>query len=281
MTRCSTFHFQLSFGMPSIGPGMVHSYVLQGRLLDDECVLLPIFLKAILCWLCISMKFLVLKEPEKASVASHQIKSITFFLILSHNSNYLGVWPPNLWEFLLPERSKVILQSGSKFNGEKINNWVVYWPHDVGALLRHLNLKLHSLSHNDVVVIHQLSNGHRGLWWEQRDIKVYKCPTSLQLIYASHHRNVMLVSGGLQIVSNYSSSVISDERCWWTVKGEEMEMVYLWQTPLWNTCPRRSHTRMQRRQPGSSYWWWASWCCHLPPWHTLQSHKQIKGQTGS
>lgn len=33
----------------------------------------------------------------------------------------------------------------------------------MGTLLRHLDLKLHSLANHDVVVIHQLGDGHRGL----------------------------------------------------------------------------------------------------------------------
>lgn len=40
----------------------------------------------------------------------------------------------------------------------------------MGALLRHLNLKLHSLSNNHMIVIHQLGDGHRGLWAE-RDVE--------------------------------------------------------------------------------------------------------------
>jgi len=38
----------------------------------------------------------------------------------------------------------------------------------MGALLRHLDLKLHSLSNNHMIVIHQLGDGHRGLWEERR-----------------------------------------------------------------------------------------------------------------
>lgn len=61
----ATFYFQLSFGVSSIGPGMVHSNVIKSRLLDDEGVLLSILLEAIFLGFLVSVKLLILKEPGK------------------------------------------------------------------------------------------------------------------------------------------------------------------------------------------------------------------------
>lgn len=60
----STFHLQLSFGMPPICPSMVHSNVIQRSFLDDKCVLLSIFLEAKF-GIFVFVKLLILKEPEK------------------------------------------------------------------------------------------------------------------------------------------------------------------------------------------------------------------------
>lgn len=57
-----TFHLQLSFGVPSVCPGVVHSDVIQCSLLDDECVLLSILLEAIL-GIFVPVKLNILKEP--------------------------------------------------------------------------------------------------------------------------------------------------------------------------------------------------------------------------
>lgn len=58
----STFHIQLSLGLPSASVHIVCSYVLCGRLIDDEPVLCPIFLKAILS---ISAQFHSILHPER------------------------------------------------------------------------------------------------------------------------------------------------------------------------------------------------------------------------
>lgn len=58
-----TLYFQLSFGVPSICPGMVHSNVIQCGFLDDQCVFLPIFLEAVLYGVFFFMKLFILKEP--------------------------------------------------------------------------------------------------------------------------------------------------------------------------------------------------------------------------
>lgn len=64
--KFSTFHLQLSFGVPPVGPRVVHSNVIQRGLLDDEGVLPPVLLKAILGGGGIFVKFNVLKEPGKS-----------------------------------------------------------------------------------------------------------------------------------------------------------------------------------------------------------------------
>lgn len=51
--------------MPSICPSVVHSNVVQRRLLDDERVLLAVFLEAILCGFLVFVKLFILKEPGK------------------------------------------------------------------------------------------------------------------------------------------------------------------------------------------------------------------------
>lgn len=60
-----TLYFQLSFGMPSICPSMVHSNVSQRGFLDDQRVFLPVFLKAILWGVFVFVKLDILKEPVK------------------------------------------------------------------------------------------------------------------------------------------------------------------------------------------------------------------------
>lgn len=60
-----TLYFQLSFGMPSICPSMVHSNVIQRGFLDDQCVFLPVFLKAVLWGVFVFVKLDILKEPVK------------------------------------------------------------------------------------------------------------------------------------------------------------------------------------------------------------------------
>lgn len=75
-----TFHFQLSLGMPPIGPRMVHSNVFQRGLLDDEYVLLSVFLEAILGIFAVFVELDILKEPsERISVPQAFSVSMFYF----------------------------------------------------------------------------------------------------------------------------------------------------------------------------------------------------------
>lgn len=74
-----TFHFQLSLGMPPVGPRMVHSDVFQRGLLDDERVLLSIFLESILGIFTVFVELNVLKEPGERISMSHYISGWSFF----------------------------------------------------------------------------------------------------------------------------------------------------------------------------------------------------------
>lgn len=49
--------------MAPVGPRVVHSDVIQRSLLDDKCVLLSVFLEAILGIFGVFVKLYVLKEP--------------------------------------------------------------------------------------------------------------------------------------------------------------------------------------------------------------------------
>lgn len=60
--KTSTFHIQLSLGLPPTSVHIVCSNVLCGCLIDDEPVLCPIFLKAILS---ISAQFHSILHPER------------------------------------------------------------------------------------------------------------------------------------------------------------------------------------------------------------------------
>lgn len=66
-----TFHFQLSLGMPPIGPRVVHSNVVQRSLLDDKRVLPSVFLEAILGIFAVFVELNVLKEPSERISVPH------------------------------------------------------------------------------------------------------------------------------------------------------------------------------------------------------------------
>lgn len=77
-----TFHFQLSLGMPPIGPRMVHSDVFQRGLLDDERVLLAVFLEAILGIFAVFVELSVLKEPRKREISvPHAFSGWMFYFV--------------------------------------------------------------------------------------------------------------------------------------------------------------------------------------------------------
>lgn len=79
-----TFHFQLSLGMPPVGPRMVHSDVFQRGLLDDERVLLSVFLEAILGIFAVFVELDVLKEPgQRISVTHSFLGCVSFFFFFS------------------------------------------------------------------------------------------------------------------------------------------------------------------------------------------------------
>lgn len=79
MFPSGTFHFQLSLGMPPVGPRMVHSDVIQRGLLDDECVLLSVFLEAILGIFTVFVELNVLKEPGERISVPHSFSGWTLF----------------------------------------------------------------------------------------------------------------------------------------------------------------------------------------------------------